>query len=1285
MKWIFAVLLFSSGLLMGALNESAVDFDGTNDYVSIPDNAAYDVSAVTIEMWAKWAGTGTQFLIGKNFEELEIHTHGDETTGRLRFIPATTVWLDTEEGTFLPGAWHHIAMIYDPSQSLAKCYIDGEEKTLSNAGSNPLSTAIPSSAVNLYLGKRSSNQYYFNGLISDVRIWNDVRTQTEIYDNMSADLTGSEAGLIAFFPLDENSGSTVNDGSATNNDGSISGAVWTSFGTLEFSGGSGTSSSPWQIRTAQNLSNLRNYLGSGNSGKYFKMMNDIDLTDYLSEGGAGYAAWSTAGWLPIGDNTNNFYGKFEGNHLTISNLSINRTTMFQGLFGKINGATILNLNVSSANFANCGWHSGILCGTATNALIRNCHFSGTMNTSKSLTGGICGVLDGVTLESSSYTGTITSTNGHIGGICGESVNSSIKNNFANVNISGIFDIGGLIGSFSNGNQVDQCYSVGTIEGTSSIGGFIGASRETTDLSTVSNSFSRVNITLKSGGTSSSAAAFCGQLNPGDNRTFTDCYATGWIKLTSASPELQTNNGFINLLGEYAGIIISNCYWDAESSGSSGPGALTTAPIAQNSAQMKKSISFLNAGWDFEGETSNGEDDIWGMNPDVNDGFPFLMWTGETHNPPADFSGGSGTELSPWQISSAEDLNTLHHYCGNTHSDKYFILTQDIDLSAYLQSGGAGYAVWINSGWEPVGTSASPFYAHFDGNEKSISGLSISRGTTSDVGLFGAVDGSAISDLSISGTTISGKINVGVLAGNILNGSAISNCSADADLSGEIQVGGLAGNISNSSISSSFALGDVSAFDRSGGFCGYSMASTISNCYSRGNVTRPVNESGIFIGGFLGFSDENTSVSNCYSTGSVIFIGESPEIRTNLGFNSVNQGTFSNCFWDTERSGASTNPTTTGVTGKTTAQLNTQSTFTDAGWDYSSVWKQSPFINSYYPAFQRQESGAAGSGTAGDPYLIDSYDDLVTIADVAVIWDEYFKQVADISFPTPATESFSPIGNSSTAFSGQYNGQNYSISNLSIDNSTLDYAGLFGYVNGGTLANITLANVSISADEYAAALCGSAVNATISGCGVSSGELSGSAIPLVIAGSFSNSDISNSYYNFQAVTLNDSILLKMGALYSDQYNAWLSASKNIAIGSHYTKDGSNRYEITNATGMKNILFWSLTDDYSFILKNDIDLAGMSNFHIPWFAATFDGNYKKLSHISINYPIVTNVGFFAENAGGTIQNLTLESVSIAGYENVGALAGKNHGTISNCSISGSIAGYLVTGGLVGLNEG
>ena len=110
----------------------------------------------------------------------------------------------------------------------------------------------------------------------------------------------------------------------------------------QFSGsGAGTESDPYLILNPIQLNQLRNFLNQ--EGVYFKLMADIDLTEFLEDENPDQ------GWQPVGTSSAPFKGILDGNGKTISGLWINRSnTSYVGLFGYCNGATIKNLTIKDA-------------------------------------------------------------------------------------------------------------------------------------------------------------------------------------------------------------------------------------------------------------------------------------------------------------------------------------------------------------------------------------------------------------------------------------------------------------------------------------------------------------------------------------------------------------------------------------------------------------------------------------------------------------------------------------------------------------------------------------------------------------------------------------------------------------------------------------------------------------------------------------------------------------------------------------------------------------------------
>ena len=261
------------------------------------------------------------------------------------------------------------------------------------------------------------------------------------------------------------------------------------------------------------------------------------------------------------------------------------------------------------------------------------------------------------------------------------------------------------------------------------------------------------------------------------------------------------------------------------------------------------------------------------------------------------SSGDGSSGDPYQI---DTLNNLYWITQNSGEwDAYYIQTANIDASSSSS--------WdSNAGFTPIGNSGTRFTGSYDGAGYTIDSLFINRSITNDIGLFGHIgvdanSATTIQNLGLTNVSITGKDQVGALVGFKRQGMlTVSNCYSTGSVTGTNSIaGGLVGQL------------------RDGG--------AISNCYSTCTVN---GDDGV--GGLVGSLRNNSSnVVNCYSTGSV---NGNNDVGGLVGF--LNNSSVSNSFWDTQTSGTSIGigaGNSTGATGKTTAEMKTASTFTNAGW------------------------------------------------------------------------------------------------------------------------------------------------------------------------------------------------------------------------------------------------------------------------------------------------------------------------------------------------------------------
>jgi len=122
----------------------------------------------------------------------------------------------------------------------------------------------------------------------------------------------------------------------------------------------------------------------------------------------------------------------------------------------------------------------------------------------------------------------------------------------------------------------------------------------------------------------------------------------------------------------------------------------------------------------------------------------------------------------------------------------------------------------------------------------------------------------------------------------------------------------------------------------GGLVGWNLGGSVLDCYSTGDVTG--DSSGV--GGIVGRNNEWGTVSNCYSAGDADSIWGAP--GGVVGSSSL--ADVLNCFWDVEKrvdglsdSIGTKSGSVKNDTGLPTAQMQTKSTFTSAGWDFDEVW------------------------------------------------------------------------------------------------------------------------------------------------------------------------------------------------------------------------------------------------------------------------------------------------------------------------------------------------------------
>lgn len=122
--------------------------------------------------------------------------------------------------------WTHVAASMDASAGTTTIYINGVSTAVISSGSASSLTQ----AGDLQVGAAGGTGF-FDGKLSDVRLWNVVRTQTQIRDNMNQQLVGNESNLIAYYKLSGD----LNDSTSNANNLTASGGAVATFADHRFS------------------------------------------------------------------------------------------------------------------------------------------------------------------------------------------------------------------------------------------------------------------------------------------------------------------------------------------------------------------------------------------------------------------------------------------------------------------------------------------------------------------------------------------------------------------------------------------------------------------------------------------------------------------------------------------------------------------------------------------------------------------------------------------------------------------------------------------------------------------------------------------------------------------------------------------------------------------------------------------------------------------------------------------------------------------------------------------
>lgn len=194
---------------------TALAFDGTNDYVTVPYNTALQpTSSVTLEAWvnrSNWStSVGTQYIAGNGESGGYYMAH----IGSYMYF---SVYRNGSWGqcyasvTQLTSGWHHFALSYDGRY--LRALIDGSVYDIDDAGATyPITYTYSNSfmiGADVGTSTAPSAGTYFNGQIDEVRVWSSGMYYWNIESYRHVGLQGYENGLAGYWRLDDGTASTT--------------------------------------------------------------------------------------------------------------------------------------------------------------------------------------------------------------------------------------------------------------------------------------------------------------------------------------------------------------------------------------------------------------------------------------------------------------------------------------------------------------------------------------------------------------------------------------------------------------------------------------------------------------------------------------------------------------------------------------------------------------------------------------------------------------------------------------------------------------------------------------------------------------------------------------------------------------------------------------------------------------------------------------------------------------------------------------------------------------------
>ena len=597
---------------------------------------------------------------------------------------------------------------------------------------------------------------------------------------------------------------------------------------------------------------------------------------------------------------------------------------------------------------------------------------------------------------------------------------------------------------------------------------------------------------------------------------------------------------------------------------------------------------------------------------------------------------TGTRTLAFRIGNGEDLNGYTFSYAEDADGKYYEIGSEADLeqlAAYVNSGHEATGlrfkqttdITMTDNHQSIGCYDGNNYHYFkgtfDGNDKTITGLTINKANDGYQGLFGMISSAVIKNVTLIDANITGKSNaggvVGYVTGSSNSKSSIDNCKV---LNGTIAA----------TASSSYH----------GGIAGYAYSTDINNCVVSGTISTAISSD--YYGGIIGYIGSNSTITNCESAASIV--GEGKYHGGILGYES-NSSNFS-------------------VSG--CLNTGTVEGSSNVGGIAGYLYYTSNYTKNYYgyPCAVKALNGYDYNGQGEHVYGISKGNNISAISsENAVITSKlngklYFKS-GDAALTLTANI---PDGYSFVKYaSAEANVGNANVIDgehaLTVGNSDITISALVSSNNATDLSTVTIDD--IPDQRWKGNVITPALNVTLGSTPLVLGtdyfvEWNDNAVPgkatLTLTGI--NNYMGSVVKKFNIV---DFALLDPTKSNSSSNPYLVATEEDLKILASIVNTGSRNNGYYKQTA--NI---TLTEEHTAIGKNN-----------NRFKGTFDGDKKSISNLTINMPDANYQGLFGYTEGAYVRNVVIDNCDITAKEYVGGVIGYGYDTnVDNCHVSGAI---------------